>query len=332
MMNASRFCAVAVAAAIIAIACGPAFADPLPNEVLKFYQTPLNNGLAVYPPGAFPNPGDFAAPFPGHDEWSTATQIAPGQYQGYYMADDFSDNYSTPIAHVMWWGSYQNNLRDGGAQKFLITFESDVPVGPGNPLGYSHPGSVISSQIVTLGPLAPQSGTFTETPVVPGPLGPPSPDGTLWQYNAELALPAPEAAGQVEWIKIVALKDNPSEPWMWGWHDRDYGIRDPLASPVPVPGEYPFPTGLPFPNPGWHFQDDAVTGPIFINALSPFNITVDQQAWTPTNYIPAYDGIDYSKDLAFALYTIVPEPSTVMLLTMGSVGLIVTALRRRRSR
>lgn len=188
MMNASRFCAVAVAAAIIAIACGPAFADPLPNEVLKFYQTPLNNGLAVYPPGAFPNPGDFAAPFPGHDEWSTATQIAPGQYQGYYMADDFSDNYSTPIAHVMWWGSYQNNLRDGGAQKFLITFESDVPVGPGNPLGYSHPGSVISSQIVTLGPLAPQSGTFTETPVVPGPLGPPSPDGTLWQYNAELAL------------------------------------------------------------------------------------------------------------------------------------------------
>jgi hypothetical protein len=247
------------------------------------------------------------------------------------MADDFSDNFSTPIVHVMWWGSYLNNLHLQGASKFLIAVETDVAAtAPGNTLGYSHPGTVISSQIVTLGALAPASGTFTETPLVTP--GAPSPDGTLYQYNAELAIPAPETAGVVEWLKIVALKDDPTQNWVWGWHNRDYGIKDPLASPVPVPGEFPFATGLPTPVTGWHFQDDAVTGSlIIIPAPTGPGALVDQFSYTPTFYLPASDGISTSKDLAFALYTGIPEPSSVMLLAVGSLTVTLSWWRRRRA-
>src|SRR5689334_11846190 len=94
---------VGVAIAITLVA-GQAAADPYPTEVLKFQQLPLNNGiLQTYPA---PTPG--GAPFPGHDETSTAylqTGAAP-IYAGTYMADDFADTFTTPVVHVRWWGSY----------------------------------------------------------------------------------------------------------------------------------------------------------------------------------------------------------------------------------
>ena len=329
------FCAVLTSIVLLG---AHATADPLPGEVLKFYQTPLNNGLPIYPPGSGPSAGDVAAPFPGHDEISTATlNPSSGQYSGQYMADDFSDNFDTPIVHVMWWGSYLNgsNLTGAGATKFLVTFETDVAAGdPNNQFPYSHPGTVISSQVVTLGALAPHSGTFTETLVPSGAgIGVVSPDGPLYQYNAELAIPAPEHHGTVEWIKIVALKDDPAQQWLWGWHNRDYGIHDPLASPIPVPGEFSFPTGLTFPPlTGWHFQDDAVSGPLTI-VPGPGGLVPIQTDYAATSYIPAVDGISFSKDLAFALYTTnTPEPSSAVLFVIGSVALVMTGWRRHRAR
>jgi PEP-CTERM motif len=41
----------------------------------------------------------------------------------------------------------------------------------------------------------------------------------------------------------------------------------------------------------------------------------------PTFYIPQYDGIQTSKDLAFALYTRTPEPGSLVLLSLGLLGL-----------
>jgi hypothetical protein len=291
---------------LIGIIAGPAQADPLTNEVLKFFQIPLNNGLVLLPPGAVFPPASVPAPWPGHDEFSTAYRLAPtgpgtNIYNGTYMADDFCDYQSTPIVHVMWWGSYSNNIYAGGVPRFLIAFESDVAAGsPSNTVPYSHPGTNIVSQIVTRGPLAPRSGTFTELLMPIGP-GPANPDGNLYQYNAELAIPVPEQSNQVMWLKIVALSTN--SVIQWGWHNRDYGIWDPLACTPPgvVPGEFNIgPPEMPI----WHFQDDAVTGPVTV-FLSPVTniVTLVQTNWFPTFYLPSYDGINYSKDLAFALYT-----------------------------
>jgi hypothetical protein len=286
--------------ALIAVIAGPVWADPLPGEVLKFYQLPLNNTFVPLPPGAVYTNG-APTPFPGHDELSTA--LFNGTfYQGTYMADDFCDYQSTPIVHVMWWGSYMSNYYNQ-VQMFLITFESDVAANsPSNTFPFSHPGTNILSQIVTLGPLAPLSGTFTETLL---PLGPGFQcDNNLYQYNAELRVPVPEQSNNVMWLKIVALTQDPL--LRWGWHNRDYGLQDPLACTAPgvVPGEVNL-GGI--VQPRWHFQDDAVTGPIFAFPQSITNVQVQQPNYIRTFYAPPCDGNfpsnSFSKDLAFALYT-----------------------------
>src|SRR5579862_9562072 len=99
---------------LVVVLVRPAQADPLPGEVLKFYQTPLDNTVVLMPPGGTLTPGSVPAPWPGHDEFSTAYLSNNQFYVGQYMADDFCDLRSTPIVHVMWWGSYMNNFTSGG--------------------------------------------------------------------------------------------------------------------------------------------------------------------------------------------------------------------------
>jgi len=282
---------------------GPVLADLLQGETLKFFQAPLDNGATNLPPGATLPAGTVPSPFPGHDGSSTAYYIGGGSYSGSFQADDFCDYQSTPIVHVMWWGSYSNNYYGSGVQQFLISVETDVASNaPGNYMGFSHPGSNIVSQIVTLGPLAPYSGTFTETQLAIPP-GPPNPDGNLYRYNAELSISVPEYSNQVEWIKIVALTTDPA--LNWGWHDRDYRIQDTLACTAPglFPGESNVGSST---APIWHFQDDAVKGQVTINLLQGTN--VQQSGYATTSYKPQYDGTNTSKDLAFALYTLAPQP------------------------
>ena len=243
--------ASAVAAAIAGLGlCSKAMADPLPGEVLKFYQAPLNNAGPLYPTGSSPTSLDHPASplFPGHDELSTA-KLAPtsGLYTGTMMADDFGDFFTTPIVHVQFWGSYMNgtNNANGGVQKFQITFYTDNPASSASGAA-SSPLQPYSSQTVSLATsLAPGDGKFTET-LVAGTSGSTKlGDSALYQYNAELAVPVPEPVplpvGTVDWISIVALTSptDPNPNIQWGWHDRDYGIFDPLATSLPLtnPGE-----------------------------------------------------------------------------------------------
>jgi hypothetical protein len=341
-----RLCALALAIFLPVVVA----ADPIPGrDILKFSQLPMLNT-------PIPNPNNPTGVefFHGHDELSTAYSVRPtggGEiigYQGRFMADDFADKFSSPVVHVKWWGSYLHNLitPNTPVDKFLISFEKDVPAGPDNP--FSRPGEPLLNQIVRRVPaggvLTPGSGTFTEEPVSGG--GPPL-NERLFEYNAELHLGKEfrQEPDTVYWLKIVALVDapfpvDPNQPIpdflpQWGWHNRDYTVHNPLASTVPavVPGEHHFDTM--FGTPVWHFQDDAVTGRIAVNVAGPMGPVmpvIDQSEYRPTRYLPLADGpqqiAEFSKDLAFELYTIVPEPAACALAVVG-LAFVGAACRRR---
>lgn len=323
------------------LACSCALADPLPLEnFLEFGQYPLNNGFTP----EYPTPQSDGAPYYGHSELSTASRINPAApWQGGYRADDFADGYGSPVVHIRWWGTYQGNYlgnpTNSGVKQFLISFESDVPTGPDNPLGYSHPGTPLSSQIVRLGPLAPGSGTFTEklvpTPEMPGMPVP----ATLYEYNAELNMDEvfPHQIDTVYWLKIVALVDDLTDgPIRWGWHTRDWStvvVSSTSVSPgLRAVGTVNDPTKN-FNSLVWHFQDDAVSGNItVIPSADPVRPSMEQTGWTPQRYTSPLDGpasiTQFSKDLAFELYTI-PEPVTLALAIVGLVGSGLALSRRR---
>jgi hypothetical protein len=334
MTVTSRYLLASLTLITAVIGAASVHADPLPlRDKVKFNQQPMNQT---------PIQG---ALYWGHDELSTAYAPigpAPNLYRGQFMADDFADTLNTPVVHVKFWGSYLNNTDQfGHIGKFLIAFEPDVPAT--NPLGFSYPDPNVPafSQIVTLGGLSPASGTFTEKAISAG--GPPL-NETLYEYNAELAVPFPQQANTVHWLKIVALVDHPAaiQPGpnaplpQWGWHNRDYTQQDLSASPLVTPGEQnQGPAGGPAI---WHFQDDAVTGQVnvtsFINTAGVQqvqNVTQFLGTFQPTHYTSA-DGptpiTQFSKDLAFQLFTTqVPEPFAAGLMAIAMAG--VVGLRRR---
>jgi len=201
-------------------------------------------------------------------------------------------------------------------------------------------------EVVTPGTLTP--GTFTET-LVRGP--DPVLGEALYKYNAELKLPFAQQPDTVYWLKIAALVDVPQPivvpippgVTQWGWHNRDYTINDPLAStpPAVAPGEHIDGTIPGTTIPIWHFQDDAVQGnldfivnppvgtqPIFQTNMSPANYQfVNSAGVGPIDGPPGIE--QHSKDLAFQLYTRVPEPASCFLLAIGLVGVFAS---RRQSR
>jgi len=286
------------------------------GEVLHFEQLPLNGGL---------DPSSGGAAYPGHSELSTVTPAQFIGYDGTYMADDFSLTTSDPVVQVEWWGSYLNAGNGGGVQRFLLSFETDVPAADGEP---SHPGTPVISQIVSLGALAPNSGTFSETAIATDA----GAAHQLYHYTANLEIPMLQIADSVYWLKIVAIVDPEEEGNIeWGWQNRDYSFEDTLASTIPLPGEHELASDV------WHFQDDAVSGGITMFEVPQTNLAAVQQVgYNPQNYVDETDGPvginQYSKDLAFRLYTMetAPEPSTFILLGLGGVALVAVMRRRRR--
>lgn len=321
-------------------------ADPLPGrDLLKFSQRPM---IAT----TVPNDAGVVNTYGGHDELSTAYRF-DGQpvFQGRSMADDFADSLTSPVVHVKWWGSYLGNEGpqdpNSPVNRFLVSFESDVPQSPDGV--FSHPGTPLLNQVVRRGPLAPGSGTFTEK-LIRGP--DPILGESLYEYNAELNLGKEffEKSDTVYWLKIVALVDAPTgvtfDPFdpnsspvavtQWGWHNRDYTIKDVLASPNVAPGEFVegFVGPANQPIPVYHFQDDAVSANVRIFPSTAGGLmmpNIEQGNYAPEHYKDFFDGPGigvagtegigaFSKDLAFELYT-VPEPATCMLVLISLCGL-----------
>ena len=337
-----------VLVAIVFVVCLPmiAVADPIDGrDTLKFQQVPMINTTIPGPEGP--------VVYHGHDELSTAWGVPdvtgnfPLNFQGTFMADDFADRFDLPVVHVKWWGSYlkrPTGIPDARVRRFLISFEEDVPAPAAG--GFSRPGTPLLNQIVSLdtdGVFDKGEGTFTEKIV-----GDISVDGPIFEYNAELHLGKSfhQKPNTVYWLKIVALDEIPNanipldQRLQWGWHNRDYTVRDPLASTPAdgvIPGEHP---EGPLPVPGgvipiWHFQDDAVSGAIGIQIIPtmPTMPMIVQTGFEPQRYRPLDDGPSvigqFSKDLAFELYTI-PEPSTMILGILAMAGVQIVARRRRR--
>ena len=142
-----------IAGCVISMTATSAVADPLPGERLKFQQLPLDN--LTYPVGD-PVSGFVNQTYWGHDEFSTAyvqpTAAGFPIYNGRFMADDFADKLDSPIVHLKWWGSYLKSSVDTPlVDKFLISFEQDVPADPSIPGSFSHPGAPLLNQVVTRG-------------------------------------------------------------------------------------------------------------------------------------------------------------------------------------
>jgi hypothetical protein len=227
-----------------------------------------------------------------------------------------------------------------------------MPAGPAP--SFSRPDKPLLNQVVFRNPLSLGSGTFTEK-LIRGP--DPVLGEALYEYNAELHLGKEfmEVKDTVYWLKIVAMVDDlpgvtfdhynpqnsPFPVTQWGWHNRDYTVQDTYASTnvtTPPFGEFIEGTvggGL---QPVWHFQDDAVQGNVEITATAAMGIVMPNVFQPVANMSPTHylDGIDgpasmipghgigrFSKDLAFELYTIVPEPGTCLMLVCGIVGLLV---------
>ena len=321
-------------AAVLFAMAPSAGADPLPGrDLLKFSQRPMIN-LQI------PDESGTVAQYYGHDELSTAVWYPDTieAYNGVFMADDFADEFDRDVVHVRWWGSYMNQqaIGDRKVQKFLISFIDDVPAEVGrDPYPFSHPDCTYNDenpplvQISDRNPdnlVPPTAGTFSET-LVEGS----DPLEQVYEYNAELCCTFPQKANTVYWLQIVALVDyDPQFPadqqLEWGWHNRDYTIKNEQASVDPnvVPGEK-IVGYLEDDISIWHFQDDAVSGSIEgVSIRSQCDIHMDLDQWGPTlndeHYVDLKDGPEgisfYSKDLAFELFT-VPEPGTLMLLSLG---------------
>jgi hypothetical protein len=239
------------------------------------------------------------------------------------LADDWRCSESGPVDDIHIWGSWLSdmlpigNLPGGqigpnaGNVKIKLSIHSDVPKDSGaQPLPFSHPGEQLWSYVFSPGqfivrPYA--TGTeehfFDPNPNALYPGGILGHDNTIWQYNfthiGGLIPPFVQTQNTIYWLDVQVMPldpmGNPDPTKSFGWK-----TTNPLETP--------------------HFMDDAVFADTEMFAGPLVN-----NMWTPLVYPIGHPFQGQSIDLAFV---ITPEPASLGLLVVGTLGLL---LRRRRS-
>lgn len=207
------------------------------------------------------------------------------------LADDFQCTKTGPISDIHIWGSWLNDQTYTGVQ-FKLSIHAN---NPGSPTQPSTPIDPPLWQTV-LSPSAQRLYSTLPAAVAPEQFYNPNinqiigTDRQIWQYNfVNIPNPFTQQVGQIYWLDVQALVPQ-GLPFLFGWKTTN-----------------PFDPRTP------HFMDDAVyadtagfNGP----RITPYN---------PLVYPPGHPYSGLSMDLAFV---ITPEPGTLLLLTLGGLGLV----------
>ena len=228
---------------------------------------------------------------------------------GKTLADDFLCIQSGPIDSVHIWGSWLNDLLprneqqgvpDANAVSFRLSIHEDIP-DPDGPtgLGYSKPGAKLWEQVFDSDAYGGSNKTarLWSSGTPEGFYDPNTDyiigyDYDIWQYNfyTDPDTAFHQEEGKIYWLGVQAIADSASDSAA----DSVFGWKSSFL----------------------HWNDDAVYG----DTISPFGDTL---AWNELRYPFSHQLEGHSMDLAFV---IVPEPSSVALLTLGAALL---AMRRR---
>ena len=276
---------------------------------------------------------------PSDVDWKKVME-SPTLSPNWAIADDFRDQFSTPVRTVRWWGSYTGPtfqqvpgtapvpiFGPGSEDGYLISFFKDIPAVVNPATGQtepSRPGPLLGSYVLPL-----EKVWIEPTPYIgwPDPNQPPDdPRLRIYEYKANLmdahldhpseladAMGFNQRPGEVYWISIMAEVGHKIERITTAAGDDWVGVpTGKFAEPNQQNPEGHFW--------GWH------TSPIRFNDVASMgHLAMPGNQWEYFGWQPIQPRHQLL-DMAFELYTI-PEPATGALLLFG-VALFAVARRR----
>jgi hypothetical protein len=197
------------------------------------------------PPVVISEPGQVPCKIRGWDELSIVPPVPTSwQWPIQGMADDWACKDDRPVTDIHWWGSYLGWTQPFPPpvvpQAFHIGIWTDVPGGPGQPVPFSHPGTLIWQHICTN-----WVWNFAGYDVPPTGMGDILPNEACFQFNQLLSEPdwfRQEPGEHIYWLSIAAIyPPNETAPiqYPWGWKTRPHIFQDDavrIFGAVPWPG------------------------------------------------------------------------------------------------
>ncbi|MFO0972916.1 MAG: GEVED domain-containing protein [Phycisphaerae bacterium] len=221
----------------------------------------------------------------GWDERSTRASVQ-------IVADDWRCSDNRPVTDIHWWGSYyqwnSSTPPSPAPTSFQLSIWTDVPVGPGNPLPYSHPGTVVWTQQVPRGQLNERAVGCDFHPTMPVP-------ETCFRYDYNIPTAAwftqdPSPNPRIYWLSIAAIYSGTIPTNWWGWKTREHFFQDDavrIFSPLNATVGAIFSSGEPIENPTGVSWDAAFE----LTTTGPSQST-PKWSQRPVNYTPpdAFNG------------------------------------------
>ena len=178
------------------------------NLPLKWSQPPVETSPSTIPPTFWGWDEPSMEPFP-------------------MVADDWKCQDFMPVVGIHWWGSYPystSTVPPLSPDAFIIRFWTNVPVKPGDPNSFSHPGELLHEircdvyreEFVGydydpwMGAIT--DATFQYTQIFPE---------KEWFWQDPISVEP-----GIYWVSISALYLNPTADIVWGWKTRPWYFED----------------------------------------------------------------------------------------------------------